>query len=60
MSKNVAIILSGESGTRFGGLLPKQFTKLAGKAVMEYTIQQFEDAGSIDEIIIVSQAQYID
>ena len=60
MSKNVAIILSGGSGTRFGGLLPKQFTKLAGKAVMEYTIQQFEDAGSIDEIIIVSQAQYID
>ena len=60
MSKNVAVILSGGSGSRFGGLIPKQFTKLAGKAVIEYTVQQFEDAPSIDEIIIVSQAQYID
>lgn len=60
MAKNVAVILSGGSGSRFGGLLPKQFTKLAGKAVIEYTIQQFEDAHSIDEIIIVSQAQYIE
>lgn len=60
MSKNVAIILSGGSGSRFGGILPKQFAKLAGKAVMEYTIQQFEDAHSIDEIIIVSQLQYVD
>ncbi|MCP1772827.1 2-C-methyl-D-erythritol 4-phosphate cytidylyltransferase [Neisseria perflava] len=60
MSKSVAVILSGGSGSRFGGLVPKQFTKLAGKAVMEYTIQQFEDAPSIDEIIIVSQPLYIE
>ena len=58
--KNVGVILSGGSGSRFGGSLPKQFTKLAGKAVIEYTIQIFEDAPLIDEIIIVSKGEYIE
>ncbi|WP_157999805.1 NTP transferase domain-containing protein, partial [Escherichia sp. TW09276] len=40
--KNIAVILSGGTGSRFGGTLPKQFTKLAGKAVIEYTIDAFE------------------
>ncbi|MBB2295122.1 MULTISPECIES: SDR family NAD(P)-dependent oxidoreductase [unclassified Escherichia] len=58
--KNIAVILSGGSGTRFGGQQPKQFTKLAGRAVIEYTIDAFERAEAIDEIIIVSQPHYID
>lgn len=58
--KNIAVILSGGSGSRFGGSLPKQFTKLAGKAVIEYTIDAFESASQIDEIHIVAQDQYID
>lgn len=57
--KNVAVILSGGSGSRFGGSLPKQFTKLAGKAVIEYTIDAFDKADNIDEIIIVSQPAHI-
>ncbi len=58
--KNVAIILSGGSGTRFGGDLPKQFTKLAGRAIIEYTIEAFERSQYIDEIIIVSKEAFID
>ncbi|MFY9996662.1 MAG: bifunctional cytidylyltransferase/SDR family oxidoreductase [Leclercia sp.] len=57
--KNVAVILSGGSGSRFGGDLPKQFTKLAGKAVIEYTIDAFERANKIDEIIIVTQSAHM-
>ncbi|RJT46762.1 bifunctional cytidylyltransferase/SDR family oxidoreductase [Rahnella woolbedingensis] len=57
--KNVAVILSGGSGSRFGGSLPKQFTKLAGKAVIEYAIDAFEKASRIDEIVIVSQPNHI-
>lgn len=57
--KNVAVILSGGSGSRFGGALPKQFTKLAGKAIIEYTIDVFQSSNDIDEIIIVSQTQHI-
>lgn len=58
--KNVAVILSGGTGARFGGTLPKQFTKLAGKAVIEYAVDAFEKATRIDEIIIVSQPNHID
>lgn len=58
--KNVAVILSGGTGTRFGGSLPKQFTKLAGKAVIEYTIDAFDSSDDIDEIFIVSQSDHID
>ncbi|TNH06153.1 D-ribitol-5-phosphate cytidylyltransferase, partial [Testudinibacter sp. TR-2022] len=60
MNKNIAIILSGGSGSRFGGPLPKQFTKLAGKAVIEYTIETFESSNKIDEIFIVSKNEYIE
>lgn len=60
MEKNIAVILSGGSGSRFGGALPKQFTKLAGKAVIEYTIDVFEQSEFIDEILIVAQAAHIE
>ena len=60
MSKNIAVILSGGSGSRFGGALPKQFTKLAGKAVIEYTIDVFEQSEFIDEILIVAQSAHIE
>lgn len=57
--KNIAVILSGGSGSRFGGALPKQFTKLAGKAIIEYTIDVFQNSNDIDEIFIVAQSQHI-
>lgn len=60
MTKNIAVILSGGSGSRFGGALPKQFTKLAGKAVIEYTIDVFEQSKFIDEILIVAQSAHIE
>ena len=60
MSKNIAVILSGGSGSRFGGALPKQFTKLAGKAIIEYTIDVFEKSEQIDEIFVVSQTPHIE
>lgn len=58
--KNIAVILSGGSGTRFGGNKPKQFAKLAGRSVLEYTIDCFEQSADIHEIIIVSQIEYVD
>lgn len=58
--KNIAVILSGGSGSRFGGALPKQFTKLAGKAVIEYTVDVFDQNEFIDEVIIVAQAAHIE
>ncbi|HEF9829265.1 TPA: NTP transferase domain-containing protein, partial [Campylobacter coli] len=37
MRKNIAVILAGGSGSRFGLNFPKQFAKLAGKTIIEHT-----------------------
>lgn len=57
---NIAVILSAGSGSRFGGAVPKQFVKLAGKSVIEYTVEIFEKSKDIDEVIIVAQSPHIE
>ncbi len=58
--KNIAIILAGGSGNRFGADMPKQFLPVAGKMIIEHTIDAFERHPLIDEIAIVSRADYMD
>lgn len=58
--KNIAVILASGNGTRFGSKLPKQFVKLAGKPVIQYTLEAFQKSSVIDEIIVVTGADYID
>lgn len=55
---NVAVILSAGSGSRFGSDTPKQFINLAGKNIIEYTIEAFELNQNIDEICIVADEMY--
>ncbi|MBR4704392.1 MAG: bifunctional cytidylyltransferase/SDR family oxidoreductase [Paludibacteraceae bacterium] len=57
--KNIAVILAGGSGSRLGNDLPKQFLKVAGKQVIEHTIDVFENCALIDEICIVSKPDYV-
>lgn len=57
--KNVAIILAGGSGMRLGGELPKQFLQVAGKMIIEHSIEAFEHSTDIDEIAIVSRQDFI-
>ncbi len=56
---NIAIILSGGSGNRVGTELPKQFLEIGKKTIIEYSIEVFENHQEIDEIIIVSNPDYI-
>lgn len=58
--KNIAIILSGGSGRRMGGPLPKQFLEVNNRTILEYTIDKFEHAECIDEIAIVTHPDYVD
>jgi len=51
--KKIAVILAGGSGTRLNAGLPKQFIKVAGKMIIEHTIQCFQDHNKIDEIAVV-------
>lgn len=58
MSKVHAIILASGSGERLGYNIPKQFIKVAGKTLIEHTIDIFENNQHIDEIIIVVHPSY--
>ena len=60
MRKNIAVILAGGSGSRFGLNFPKQFAKLAGKTIIEHTIETFEKHPCIDEICIVIKSDFRD
>lgn len=58
--KNIAVILGAGKGTRSGFIKPKQLMKLAGKPVIEHSIQAFQNNEKIDEIIIVTNQDCID
>ncbi|MBO5718033.1 MAG: 2-C-methyl-D-erythritol 4-phosphate cytidylyltransferase, partial [Bacteroidales bacterium] len=58
--KNIAVILAGGVGSRLGNERPKQFYIMAGKTIIEHTIDAFEQNEAIDEIAVVSNADYID
>lgn len=60
MMKTVGVILAGGSGVRFGSNKPKQFLRVAGKRIIEHTIEAFQESGYIHEIAIVTHAGYID
>jgi 2-C-methyl-D-erythritol 4-phosphate cytidylyltransferase len=55
---NIAVILAGGVGSRLGYEFPKQFFKVAGKSVIEHTIDVFENNQLIDEIAVVVHAAY--
>ena len=59
MRKNVAVILAGGIGERFGLDIPKQFSKVAGKPVIAHTIDVFEKHSGIDEIAVVIHPSYV-
>ena len=58
MHKNYGIILASGSGSRYGADVPKQFVKIAGKTILEHTIEIFEKSRCIDEVFIVITPEY--
>ena len=58
--KNITIILASGNGSRFGQNIPKQFYKIDGKTVLEYSIEAFQNHDKIDEIIIVSNPDFVE
>ncbi len=59
MKENIAIVLAGGVGSRLGLSTPKQFFKVAGKMVIEHTIDTFERNPHIAEIAVVSNPFYV-
>ena len=56
---NVAILVGGGRGVRFGGDRPKQFLELNGTPIIVHTLRQFELSRHIDQIIVVLPAPEI-
>lgn len=57
-NNNIAVILAGGTGSRLGASTPKQFFKVAGKMVIEHTIDVFNHHPLIDEIAVVIHPDY--
>src|ERR1051325_3009049 len=57
---NVAIIVAGGKGTRFGGHRPKQFLEINGTPIIMHTLSKFEQAQEIDAVVIAVPAEELD
>lgn len=49
----VAVILAGGTGARLGLDIPKQLLKIAGKTILEHTLDAFESHPDIDSILVM-------
>ena len=47
MTRIAVLIVAAGRGTRAGGEIPKQWQKIAGKSVLDWTLQAFEGIGQI-------------
>jgi len=57
---NIAVILAGGVGSRFGSNLPKQFLKIQDRTILEICVEAFQKNEHIDEIAIVMNEAYIE
>lgn len=51
--RNIAVVLAGGTGSRMGSSVPKQFLPLAGRTVIEHSIEIFNNHPAIDEVAVV-------
>lgn len=57
---NIAIILSGGTGTRLGSDIPKQYIQVNDRPVIAYCLEQFLENDAIDRIQIVADTTWHD
>lgn len=55
---NVALILSGGTGTRLGADIPKQYMEINGRLVIAYCMERLLKHGEIDAVQIVAARQW--
>ncbi|HEX6448495.1 MAG TPA: 2-C-methyl-D-erythritol 4-phosphate cytidylyltransferase [Trebonia sp.] len=60
MTRMVAVVLGGGSGSRFGAATPKQLLTLVGKTLVEHCVAAFGSAPCVDEVLLVMPPAYHD
>jgi 2-C-methyl-D-erythritol 4-phosphate cytidylyltransferase len=58
--RNVAVVLAGGTGTRFGQPVPKQLVPLAGRSILEHSIAAMQRSAVVDEIVVVMAPGHLD
>src|SRR5690349_3623113 len=58
MMKNLALIVAGGSGSRFGGELPKQYNKIGPKTVLQLTVEAFIRHPDINQVLVVISPEH--
>ena len=57
---NIAIVLSGGTGTRLGAEIPKQYIRVNGRTIISYCLNVLERCENIDAIQIVADESWHD
>ncbi len=57
---NFLMMMMGGSGTRLGADRPKQYIEVEGKPVFAYIIEAYDKTSCVDEIVIVSNKDWLD
>ena len=55
---NIALILSGGTGTRMGTDIPKQYIEVCGKPIISYSIESVSEHPKIDAMQIVAEEEW--
>jgi ribitol-5-phosphate 2-dehydrogenase (NADP+) / D-ribitol-5-phosphate cytidylyltransferase len=58
--RNVAVVLAGGVGSRVGLNIPKQLIKIAGRPIMEHTLDVLNSHPAIDEVLVMMTPGYLD
>ena len=55
---NAIIVMSGGSGERFGGAVPKQYVRICGRPVIDYVLDAADGSEKADETVIVMDEKW--
>lgn len=58
--RNAAIIVAGGLGHRMNSNLPKQFMNLCGKPVVQWSLEEFDKADTVEKIVLVLPEEWIE
>lgn len=54
--RNIAIVLSGGTGTRLGADVPKQYLTVAGKPIIVHTLEQLQRCEAVDGVLVAASS----
>lgn len=58
--KNVILVMSGGTGSRFGADCPKQYCTMENRLVIDYVMDACRKTKNVDAIVIVAEEDYVD